>query len=76
MEEPSKSSREDRPTVLLSDADGNVFNVIGLARRAILRHSGRDAAEQFTTKASALHSYDDVIRLVMETCEVEWITRT
>lgn len=63
--------KTDRPVVQLEGQDSNVFNVIGLTKRAIERHSGREAASEWAKKALALHSYDEVMALVFETCEVE-----
>jgi hypothetical protein len=68
-----KKNGEDksRPTVRLVGQDGNVFNIIGLTLRAIRKHSGDAAAKEFSTKAFALHDYNEVMRLIMETCDVE-----
>ena len=59
-----------KPEVNLSDDDGNVFSIIGRVRKA-LRRAGQDAlVEEFTNKARAAQSYDAVLQLVFEYCEV------
>lgn len=57
--------------VQLSGQDGNVFSVIGRVYSAIARQVGRQQAEEFELQARASGSYDSVLRLVMDTVEVE-----
>ncbi len=58
----------NKPTVKLVGEDGNVFAIIGRCARA-LRPSGKD--EEFRQKAMAASSYDEVLALALEYCEVE-----
>jgi len=60
-----------KPVVKLLGADGNAFNVIGLTSRALRRAGLQLEAIDFTARAFSAHSYDEVLRLVMEYCEVE-----
>jgi len=58
--------------VELTGTDGNVFSIIGKVRKEIMR-SGWDreaGAKEFTDKAFACGSYDEVLQLVMQTVEV------
>jgi hypothetical protein len=57
----------DKPSVKLIDKDGNVFGIIAATARA-LRPSGKD--KEFEERAFNAESYDEVLRLVMEYCEV------
>jgi hypothetical protein len=57
-----------KPVVKLSEEDGNVFSIIGRCARA-LKPSGK--ADEFRQKAMSAGSYDEVLRLAMEYCEVE-----
>ena len=74
FDEPVHDGRRrvlEKPTVKLVGENGNVFNVIGLTKRA-LRAAGRhDLADEFLAKAFKAGSYDEVLRLVMQYCEVE-----
>lgn len=61
----------DKPTVKLVGTDGNVFAVIGKVRDALGRAGLRDEAAEFVERAFAAGSYDEVLRLCMEYCDVE-----
>lgn len=58
-------------TVRLTGANGNVYNLIGLVRRALDRAGERAAATAFTNAARKCGSYDEVLQLIMRTVEVE-----
>ena len=57
--------------VKLIGEDGNVFNVIGRTQKALRRAGLEDEAKEFVDRAFKAGSYDKVLRLVMEYCEVE-----
>ena len=57
--------------VRLVGEDGNVFAIVGRVTAALRRAGERDAAKAFPARAFACRSYDEVLRLVMETVEVE-----
>lgn len=62
-----------RPMVQLTGQDGNVFNIIGIVRRALAkadRERGTRSAPEFMARAFAAGSYDAVLRLTMEYCDV------
>jgi hypothetical protein len=61
----------EKPTVKLIGEDGNVFNIIGLVRKALKRAGHPDLADEFSNKAMKQPSYDHVLALVTEYCEVE-----
>lgn len=59
----------NKPTVKLTETDGNVFAIISEVTRA-LRKSNREIAAEFQTKAFQQNSYDDVLTLCMEYVEI------
>lgn len=62
---------DDVVVVRLVGEDGNVFSIIGRVVGA-LRDAGRDQeAAAFRDQAFASGSYDEVLALVLEFCEVE-----
>ena len=61
----------NKPTVKLIGQDGNVFNIIGLVEKALRRAKQEDRAKEFTNRAFNATSYDKVLQLAMEYCEVE-----
>ncbi len=60
-----------KPTITLIGENGNVFNIIGLTSKALKESGMKEEAKTFTEKAFSASSYDEVLRLVMEYCEVE-----
>jgi hypothetical protein len=60
-----------KPIVKLIGEDGNVFAIIGAVSKALKRAGEKERATEFTEKAFAAHSYDEVLQLAMEYCEVE-----
>ena len=59
-----------KPKVKLIGKDGNAFNLIGLTAKALKRAGLPNQAQEFTKRAFAAGSYDEVIRLCMSYCEV------
>lgn len=61
----------DKPTVKLIGEDGNVFNLIGKTVKALRRAGQPEAAKTFSETAFKCGSYDEVLALIMDYCEVE-----
>lgn len=61
----------EKPTCKLTGADGNVFNLIGLAGRALRRAGMFEAEKEMTDKCLASKSYDEAIQIIMSYVEVE-----
>ena len=61
----------DKPTVKLIGENGNVFNLIGLVKKALVKAGDRDKANEFVNKAFKLGSYNEVLNLIQDYCEVE-----
>ena len=59
-----------KPEVKLTEIDGNVFVIIGTVSKALKRAGLRNEAEDFVNKARSSKSYDEVLRLCFEYCEV------
>lgn len=56
-----------KPKVKLLGENGNVFSIINRCAN-VLRPSGKD--KEFTEKAFAAQSYDEVLQLAMRYCDV------
>jgi hypothetical protein len=56
--------------VQLSGEDGNVFSIIGRCGKALKNAGQIDKAKEFSAKAMKSDSYDEVLRLAMEYCDV------
>jgi hypothetical protein len=59
-----------KPFVQLTGEDGNVFSIIGRVSRVLKEAKQPEKAKEFTDKAFGSGSYDEVLRLAMEYCEV------
>ena len=62
---------EDRPVAVFSDQNGNVFNLIGIARRALKEAGYREEAEEMTAKVQKSRSYDEALAVMNEYVDVE-----
>jgi len=60
----------EKPSVSLVGEDGNVFNVIGRVCKALRKAKMPEQAREFQAKALSSGSYDEVLRLATEYCEV------
>lgn len=57
--------------VKLTGRDGNVFSIIGSTAAMLRRTHGNAAAEAYRREAMDQTSYDAVLRLTIQTVEVE-----
>ena len=68
---PEQKEERRKPTVVLTDGDGNVFLLIGKASKALKRAAMYTEAAEFSKRALGAGSYDEVLQIIMEYCEVE-----
>ena len=59
-----------KPFVQLTGEDGNVFSIIGRVSGALKKSGQADKAKEFTEKAFESKSYNAVLRLATEYCDV------
>jgi hypothetical protein len=55
----------DKPWVRLVGEDGNAFAIIGRVRKAWRRARREDIVDEYTKRAQACHSYDELLVLTM-----------
>jgi hypothetical protein len=60
-----------KPIANLIGADGNVFNLIGLAARALKEAGLRDQAKEMTARCFAAHSYEEALAIIAEYVEIQ-----
>ena len=66
-----KKPEVTKPRCKLIGEDGNIFNLIGIAARA-LRHAGlADKATEMSQKVMQSQSYTEALSIIMEYVEVE-----
>lgn len=59
-----------KPFVQLTGKDGNAFSVIGRVSGVLKQEGFLEEANEFTERAFDCGSYDELLRLVPEYCEV------
>jgi hypothetical protein len=59
-----------KPSVQLTGEDGNIFNLVGIARRALKRNGLGEKAEEMATRVFESDSYDSALRIISEYCDV------
>lgn len=60
-----------RPKCKLTGEDGNIFNLLGIARRALTRTGLREQAQEMVDRVTKAESYDKALQIIMEYVEVE-----
>lgn len=60
-----------KPKAKLIGADGNVFNLIGIASRSLKRAGQNDKATEMSKRVMNSGSYDEALSIIMEYVEVE-----
>ena len=61
----------EKPIVKLLGIDGNVFSVIGRVSKALTKAGLNNEREQFVASIESCLSYDEVLQLAFEYCDVE-----
>lgn len=62
---------KNKPTVNLVGQDGNIFAVIGVARKALLTAGRNDEAKTMTERTFQAQSYHEALAVVLEYVEVD-----
>lgn len=73
-EEPKKKvnlEKSGKPKCKLIGEDGNIFNLIGIAARALRRAGLVDKADEMSNKVMHSGSYSEALSIIMEYVEVE-----
>ena len=62
-----------KPTCKLIGENGNIFNLIGIASRALKENGSPDQAEEMRKRimGGEASSYDEALRIIMEYVEIE-----
>lgn len=60
-----------KPTVTFTGENGNIFNLLGIASRALKKVSQRDKATEMRSRVTKSKSYDEALLIIMEYVEVD-----
>lgn len=61
----------EKPKARLIGADGNVFNLMGIASKALKAAGLKEQATEMCSKIMSSGSYDEALAIMMEYVEVE-----
>lgn len=59
-----------KPKAKMIGEDGNVFNLIGIASRALKKEGLKEQAEEMKNRVFSSGSYDEALQIMMEYVEV------
>ena len=59
-----------KPTVVFTGENGNIYNLLGIASRALKKVSQRDKATEMRSRVTKSKSYDEALLIIMEYVEV------
>jgi hypothetical protein len=60
------SVEKQKPQAPLIGADGNVFNLLGIAARTLKRNGMVEEAKEMQTRVTSSHSYDEALGIIFE----------
>jgi len=55
-----------KPKVELLGADGNIFNLMAIARRALIKHGMKEEAKEMIEKATKSESYTEALNVLLQ----------
>jgi hypothetical protein len=62
---------QSKPKAKLLGADGNVFNLLGICKRALrTQEGGIEKAQELQSKVTSSGSYHEALAIMMEYCDV------
>lgn len=60
-----------KPNCRLIGKNGNVFNIIGIVAHTLKENDQGEKAKEFINRATAAHSYEDVLAMLREYINVK-----
>ena len=59
-----------KPKCALIGADGNIFNLMGMASRTLKRNDMREESEEMINRVTSSHSYDEALCIIGEYVDI------
>lgn len=56
--------------VKLIGEDGNIFNLVGIASKALIRNCQRDKADEMSERIFKSNSYDEALMIISDYVEI------
>lgn len=60
----------EKPIVQLTGEDGNIFNLMGLASRALKRAGQATQAREMLDRVMSSKSYEDALNIISDYCDI------
>jgi hypothetical protein len=67
-EAPAPKEKQ-KPQAPLLDADGNIYNLLGIAARTLKRNGMAEEAKEMQNRVTSSHSYDEALAVIFEYVE-------
>lgn len=61
--------KQNKPKAQIIGADGNIFNLIGIASKALKNEGLHEQAQEMTTRIYASQSYEEALYIITEYVE-------
>ena len=68
-EEELLDDSPQKPKAAIIGADGNIFNLLGIAQKALKNHCQREQADEMTQKVFKTKPYEQALGILMEYVE-------
>ncbi len=59
----------EKPQAPVIGADGNIFNLVGIAAKSLKRNGYRDEADEMRDRVFKSHSYEEALGIIQEYVE-------
>jgi len=60
----------EKPKVQLTGQNGNVFNLIGICKKALIENGQGKESVEMANRCTSSGSYEEALAVMMEYCEV------
>jgi len=71
FEKKGKNMPDNKPTIQLTGQDGNVFNLIGIAQKALRRAGQGNKATEMAARIQECGDYHKAINIISEYCDIQ-----
>lgn len=65
------NTQTEKPAVTLIGEDGNIFNLVGIASKALKKAGKPEQAKEMTAKVFASDSYDEALTIIGQYCDIQ-----
>lgn len=56
--------KSNKPTAPLIGANGNIFNLLSIARQALIKHGEHEHSQRMISEVQQCHSYHEALKII------------